>query len=55
MNNKEIAAKIERSSLGTKEAAAARRTVTNEHSKRIVASAASRQPSQTNTSKKSGG
>lgn len=42
MNDKQIAAKIERSSLGTRSATAARRTVSSERSGRIVASAAAR-------------
>ncbi|GAC1386329.1 MAG: hypothetical protein NVSMB48_24990 [Marmoricola sp.] len=54
MNNKQIMAKIERSSLGTREAAAARRTVTNERSRRVVANAAARQAQQ-DGSRKSGG
>lgn len=54
MNEKQIMAKIERSSLGTTKAAAARRTVTDEHSRRIVARAAKHQATPART-RKSGG
>lgn len=54
MTKKEISAKIERSSLGTPSARAARRTVTAERAGRVVANAAARQQVRT-IGKKSGG
>lgn len=54
MTSREIRAKVERSSLGTKSAQAARRTVPDAVSRRLVARAASGQFSQKNP-KKSGG
>ncbi|GAA2003224.1 hypothetical protein GCM10009719_10510 [Nocardioides kribbensis] len=54
MTSKNIKAQVERSSLGTRSAKAARRTVSDDVSRRIVANAASGRYA-TKSPKKSGG
>lgn len=55
MTSKQIRAKIERSSLGTKSAQAARRSVSNAAAGRVVARSQSGTWTSKKTSKKSGG
>lgn len=55
MTSREIRATVNRSSLGTKSARAARRSVSNERSQQIVASARAQWASKNSGPKKSGG